>query len=65
METLKERRALNQKLTPEDLHDILQPLQEASLDIIVVGGQAVNLWTYHYALQGLKKTVTPTAKQNR
>jgi hypothetical protein len=38
-----------QKLTPEDLKDVLSRLQEAGLDAILVGGQAVNLWAYHYS----------------
>jgi hypothetical protein len=36
-------------LTPEDLLDVLIHLQVASSEIIVVGGQAVNLWATHYA----------------
>jgi hypothetical protein len=37
-------------LTPEDLKDVLSTLQEAGLDAIIVGGQAVNLWAYRYSL---------------
>lgn len=37
-------------LTPEDLKDVLSTLQEAGLEAIIVGGQAVNLWAYHYSL---------------
>jgi hypothetical protein len=37
-----------EKLTPEDLRDIFIALQNAGLDAIVVGGQAVNLWAYQY-----------------
>lgn len=37
-----------EKLTPEDLRDVLIALQAADLDAIVVGGQAVNLWAYQY-----------------
>jgi hypothetical protein len=36
-------------LTPEDLLEVLLRLQAASSEIIVVGGQAVNLWATHYA----------------
>lgn len=36
-------------LTPEDLKDVLSQLQAAGLDAIIVGGQAVNLWAYHYS----------------
>lgn len=38
-----------QNLTPEDLKDVLSQLQAAGLDAIIVGGQAVNLWAYHYS----------------
>jgi hypothetical protein len=38
-----------QKLTPEDLKDVLSKLQDAGLDAIIVGGQAVNLWAYCYS----------------
>jgi len=37
-------------LTPEDLKEVLSKLQEAGLDAIIVGGQAVNLWAYRYSL---------------
>lgn len=37
-----------EKLTPRDLREILVKLQEASLDAVVVGGQAVNLWAFKY-----------------
>lgn len=36
-------------LTPEDLRELLIQLQTASPDIVLVGGQAVNLWATHYA----------------
>ena len=36
------------KLTPEDLKSVLSQLQQASLEAIIVGGQAVNLWAYQY-----------------
>jgi hypothetical protein len=36
-------------LTPEDLKDVLSQLQDAGLDAIIVGGQAVNLWAYRYS----------------
>ncbi|PSB43221.1 hypothetical protein C7B80_24880 [Cyanosarcina cf. burmensis CCALA 770] len=36
------------KLTPEDLRSIFLDLQSASLDAVVVGGQAVNLWATKY-----------------
>ena len=39
---------MNTKVTPEDLRDIFINLQIASLDSIVVGGQAVNLWASKY-----------------
>jgi hypothetical protein len=35
-----------EKLTPEDLRDVLIALQTAELDAVLVGGQAVNLWAY-------------------
>ncbi len=38
-----------EKLTPEDLRDVLIALQTAELDAVLVGGQAVNLWAYQYA----------------
>ena len=37
------------KNTPEDIKDILLKLQEANLDAVIVGGQAVNLWAYQYS----------------
>lgn len=36
------------KLTPEDLKSVLFQLQDAGLEAIIVGGQAVNLWAYQY-----------------
>jgi len=36
------------KLTPEDLKFVLSQLQNADLDVVLVGGQAVNLWAYQY-----------------
>jgi hypothetical protein len=38
-----------EKLTPENLYEILARLQAAGLEAIVVGGQAVNLWAYQYS----------------
>jgi hypothetical protein len=40
-----------EKLTPEGLREIFIDLQSASLDAVVVGGQAVNLWAYQYSEQ--------------
>jgi hypothetical protein len=37
-----------EKLTPENLREILIKLQEVNLDAVVVGGQAVNLYAYQY-----------------
>lgn len=37
-----------EKLTPENLREILNKLQEVNLDVVLVGGQAVNLWAYQY-----------------
>lgn len=37
-----------EKLTPENLRAIFIKLQEVNLDVVVVGGQAVNLWAYQY-----------------
>jgi hypothetical protein len=37
------------KLTPEDLLDIWLKLQAVNLDVVVVGGQAVNLWAVKYS----------------
>jgi hypothetical protein len=37
-----------EKLTPESLREILLLLQESQLEIVIVGGQAVNLWAYQY-----------------
>lgn len=37
-----------EKLTPENLWEIFAKLQEVNLDVVVVGGQAVNLWAYQY-----------------
>jgi hypothetical protein len=40
-----------EKLTPAQLKEILLRLQEISLDVVVVGGQAVNLWATRYYQQ--------------
>lgn len=37
-----------EKLTPENLRSLLLQLQEVSLEVVVVGGQAVNLWANFY-----------------
>jgi hypothetical protein len=37
-----------EKLTPTQLKEIFLRLQEISLDVVVVGGQAVNLWATRY-----------------
>jgi hypothetical protein len=37
-----------EKLTPEHLRSLLLQLQEISLEVVVVGGQAVNLWANFY-----------------
>lgn len=37
------------KVTPEDLKDVLSKLQDADLDVVIVGGQAINLWAFYYA----------------
>jgi hypothetical protein len=37
------------KLTPNDIKEIFSLLQEAELDAIIVGGQAVNLWASKYS----------------
>lgn len=37
-----------EKLTPENLRAIFIKLQQINLDVVVVGGQAVNLWAYQY-----------------
>lgn len=37
------------KLTPEDLLDIWLKLQAVNLDVVVVGGQAINLWAVKYS----------------
>ncbi len=39
---------MEKKLTPRDLREVLIKLQEARLDAVVVGGQAVNLWAFKY-----------------
>lgn len=36
------------KLTPENLREILIKLQDGNLDAVLVGGQAVNLYAYQY-----------------
>lgn len=38
-----------EKISPEDLLQIFLDLQEAELDAVIVGGQAVNLWANHYS----------------
>ncbi len=35
-------------LTPKNLRSVFLSLQEANLDAVVVGGQAVNLWAAKY-----------------
>lgn len=35
-------------LTPDALKTLLQQLQEAEIDLVIVGGQAVNLWAVQY-----------------
>ncbi len=37
-----------EKLTPRDLRELFVELQEAGLEAVVVGGQAVNLWAFQY-----------------
>jgi hypothetical protein len=37
-----------EKLTPENLREILIKLQAVDLEVVVVGGQAVNLYAYQY-----------------
>jgi hypothetical protein len=37
------------KLTPNDLKEIFSLIQEKDLDVIVVGGQAINLWASKYS----------------
>ncbi len=38
-----------QLLKPEEVREILLKLQEGALDIVLVGGQAVNFWAVRYA----------------
>lgn len=53
------------KLTPEDLRDILIELQEAGLDAVIVGGQAVNLWAIEYSQQSpLMQKLQPFASED-
>jgi hypothetical protein len=49
--------AAMEKLTPEDLQEILISLHRANLEAVVVGGQVVNLWAYQYCekTQALKE----------
>ncbi len=36
------------KITPIELREVFFKIQAANIDVVVVGGQAVNLWAYNY-----------------
>jgi hypothetical protein len=36
------------ELAPTEIKEILQTIANANLDLVIVGGQAINLWAYRY-----------------